>query len=1556
MRKEVNSEELYLSSNTTDAEVSGVAEAEVVPAEEKARKCEKVSEILELRGENKKVFRMSDGTEQAEFYPNAVHLLDEETGEYIEPDNTLELEADGKHYRNKKGRFAAKFNREENSDELFSVEKGMHKVSVSAKKSKKRLGKTVSVSAKPKKGFNGKSVAALLDPIFDGISFGGMDDVSALEYTVTDDGVKENIIISEKASAYHYAFILHCENVSVNFDELSKRVAFASNETGEEVFFIPAPFMTDSNGEMSDNVSYEVKTLQNGDIQLTVTADSEWINAEERAFPVAIDPQVMVTGTSNFSTYSWEAGNMANGAIHKIGTVACKANRMYMGFTMPTLPRNPRIRKAELTFKQNAISSECTGCPKFGLFRVTEDIVTGSSTPAHSSELIDYESFKQIPEGESTVSYTFDITSLIDVCYHENTDVMNLVLKLLDETDDCNHNISIYGAPTGTYAPTIAITYESSYAVGGYRTQTHDLGRLGQGSVDLACGNLTLELDDFIWSGNRMPVTIRHIYNSVLYDLQYTENASAKLNIADFSQMHCGNGWRLNLMESIKGDVSFCHEGESYVGYVYTDGNGTETYLKPVLDDEGELTNMYEAVDDNSITFDAAIGHLKIGDMTYCFDHHKSGKLISIIDEYNNTMTITYTSNRITSVTDGVGREFIFAYNSSNQLTSITAPDGRTINYAYSNDRIDTIMCSDGRRLVFTYNSSNLISSILILNTSIQLSKQVFYTYDTSRIVSVSEKNIDENHNTIQGVSSAFSYSYGAHKTTVTTTEPADGDTPAVTFQTVYVFDEDGNVISEYMYTQDTGNVSVEGNPSGIHPFYGGSANVTDSSQNLISGHSFRSLDNWEMMNANLPNSTIIEISEEKNRSKFSKYSLKVYPTMPCEQNGVYQTTPVLSAGEYTASAYVYMYPAFDLNLYPDAYIRVTDDSGTILATSEKITGLNHEFERLSASFVITSAQQVNIQLLVDGRGIAYFSNPQLEKNDYATPYNMLEDGNFELDDSSAWNMEYMDAEKSSAVYFNGVKSLAITSGLDSYAFVAQDVHVKSSASTRQTFVLSGWAKADTFVKRERDNCHENLFRIYAAIKYEGGESECHYADFSPCTKDWQFTSVEFTKEKFRQIEKITVYCDYGYSEGVAYFDDIQLVCTNIETDLSASDFVTVSEDYSNETYDATEEYISDTPVFEEAKDDFGNTLTETTFTDGEFGTIYRSFGFTNEGNDLVKETDARGNTTEYTVDDETSRNEAIVDRLGNKTAFEYDSSGRTTKVTSKNANDEALANVSYSYDAFDNLKEIVRGDGMKYALAYDPFHNLKSIGIDGKTDPLVTYGYKKGTGRLKSVTYANGNVMYATYNSIGQMVGEEWKDIADGNTIAKYKYSYDGNGNIVRSVDILANKEYNYTYEFGRIVRATEADVSLNGNGFAVSKDIVNTIRYAYDGEGQLTKKTIISASGDTVVVHIDNADCNIAHINPFRYRGYFFDNEIGLYYLQSRYYNPITGRFVNADGVGYLLIYRSISAMNLYSYCYNDVIIRIDRNGKCPTYYPPKKQALLLNTQLKIHHFKSI
>lgn len=179
-------------------------------------------------------------------------------------------------------------------------------------------------------------------------------------------------------------------------------------------------------------------------------------------------------------------------------------------------------------------------------------------------------------------------------------------------------------------------------------------------------------------------------------------------------------------------------------------------------------------------------------------------------------------------------------------------------------------------------------------------------------------------------------------------------------------------------------------------------------------------------------------------------------------------------------------------------------------------------------------------------------------------------------------------------------------------------------------------------------------------------------------------------------------------------------------------------------------------------------------------------------------------------------------------------------------------------------MTEIVRGDGMKYALAYNAFHNLESIGIEGKSEKLIQYTYKNGNGRLKQMTYANGHTMKAVYNSIGQMVAEKWFETeaqaADSTAtpIAHYKYVYDSDGNIVRSIDLTSKKEYNYEYEEGRIVRATEADIELNGE-IVTSKVIVNTVKYYYDTEGKMTKKVIAPASGSAQTIYYETNDDKI-------------------------------------------------------------------------------------------------
>lgn len=100
--------------------------------------------------------------------------------------------------------------------------------------------------------------------------------------------------------------------------------------------------------------------------------------------------------------------------------------------------------------------------------------------------------------------------------------------------------------------------------------------------------------------------------------------------------------------------------------------------------------------------------------------------------------------------------------------------------------------------------------------------------------------------------------------------------------------------------------------------------------------------------------------------------------------------------------------------------------------------------------------------------------------------------------------------------------------------------------------------------------------------------------------------------------------------------------------------------------------------------------------------------------------------------------------------------------------------------------------------------------------------------------------------------------------------------------------------------------------------------VEYQYDPWGK-PLNTIPKQTPDPA---LNTLYANLATLNPFRYRGYLFDDEIGLYYLRSRYYNPEWGRFVNQDiliGVAGKLL-----SHNLFVYCGNNPVIRTDKNGR--------------------------
>lgn len=89
--------------------------------------------------------------------------------------------------------------------------------------------------------------------------------------------------------------------------------------------------------------------------------------------------------------------------------------------------------------------------------------------------------------------------------------------------------------------------------------------------------------------------------------------------------------------------------------------------------------------------------------------------------------------------------------------------------------------------------------------------------------------------------------------------------------------------------------------------------------------------------------------------------------------------------------------------------------------------------------------------------------------------------------------------------------------------------------------------------------------------------------------------------------------------------------------------------------------------------------------------------------------------------------------------------------------------------------------------------------------------------------------------------------------------------------------------------------------------------VSYEYDSWGAITNI-------------VDNSNINLGTINPFRYRSYYYDEEIKLYYLNSRYYNPVWKRFINADEI---ITGQDIVSNNLYIYCSNSPVVRLDTKG---------------------------
>ena len=109
----------------------------------------------------------------------------------------------------------------------------------------------------------------------------------------------------------------------------------------------------------------------------------------------------------------------------------------------------------------------------------------------------------------------------------------------------------------------------------------------------------------------------------------------------------------------------------------------------------------------------------------------------------------------------------------------------------------------------------------------------------------------------------------------------------------------------------------------------------------------------------------------------------------------------------------------------------------------------------------------------------------------------------------------------------------------------------------------------------------------------------------------------------------------------------------------------------------------------------------------------------------------------------------------------------------------------------------------------------------------------------------------------------------------------------------------------------------------------------YRYDAWGNyrlIDSGTGMDVTKDQVIGGIStNVSAHIGHINPFRYRGYYYDEETGFYYLNTRYYDPEIRRFINMDNPELVAqLAQTPGQLNLYAYCNNNPVAFTDENGE--------------------------
>lgn len=1483
----INLSEYENAETTTDTEPDD-SETAYVLGEDTSRR----------ENSNIKYFMMSDGTIKAAIYKDAVHYQDE-NGTWQDINNTLvssDSENDEDILETKNNKFKVKFAKNSKHKKLVSIKTKDYSLDFSLVSDSKNSQPAIINESTAKK--DSQTDGTILSNVSQKVSYENILNETDLEYIVSGSSIKENIIIKSIQEQYVYTFEITAKKVELVLED--GYIFAIDTETQEKVFTMPKPFAIDNAGELSMDVQYTLTELDKKTYQLTVTADTEWMNSEDRVFPITIDPGIQTeqSNTAMDSVYvasGLPTSNRWSDPMIMVGRDSSSAGKCQglLKFELPTLNRGDVVIGAQLSAVQIKADAYSTSTPDTALevHAVTsswnKNTVTWNTKPSYESITADFEILKASEAGTTLIQRDWNVTSIVKRWY-EDPDFPNYGFLLRSSSESATELSQSciyawlygekYSQSTAGY-PILTIVFRSNKGIESYWSYTSlSAGRAGTASICDFSGNLVFTHADVATSGERLPISVSHVYNGYM------------ANEAFGSVMpYRGKGWMINYQQQLLPSSQFglSSSAQAKYPYVYIDGDGTEHYfLKKsdgtIVDEDGMGLTLTLPKSSNDFYYKLSDDK---GNETW---FNIAGALAKYVDTNGNVIANYYTSaqvSELTKVRDGSGRNVRFICTSDGaKIGDIIDPAGRYMTFGWVNDRLTNITYSDGEVTTFTYDSDGAMTSV---TSPDGYSLEFSYTplANGKRVSRVVEKTPDATGQTI-------TFDYSEYGTTVMRSSGKDGIYGnSDDLYTTTRFDSAGRTIS----SEATSNNQSLGATSATYT--AAKANSTASnvkqlnrlSKSLTGGQYTRNY----LREGNVDQSGYWTNSQWKSTAVFDgyvtstdqlygRYSYYVNSISQSSEAGarVYQTltTDQFDVGAtYTFSAWVKtknVVPQSSKNFgaelmgtywLPDGTSKDFHSESVLGTTDEAI---NNGWQRISVTFTVPfDATKMRCNFMIrDSLGEAWFDGLQLEKGESANPFNMINNSSFEL-----FTDDYVPTFWTGFSSGDGISTTHVKDSYISYQFsstpktareVYQQLYVGgNTANLDDTYILSAWAYANPV----GGNNEGNKISLCAKVLYSDGTTCLNWFNYDSSIMGWQYLMGAFTlRDKNNPTASktptgINIYAINYYQSNSTWFDNFQLVRDEAPTYTYDSDgnLTTV---VANAEQNSSMEYTNhNLTKYTDAKGysftytyDNKHNMTEALAQNGITKYCYQydangnptalsikgnntmsidtSVQYTSNGAFAEYVYDQNGAAEIYSYNDAKGTLTSYTDKMGNLINYTYDADTDVLTCVSQSLSDGRTVQNTYSYEDY-RLKTITH-NGFNYSFNYDSFGNVTQTKVGTQTLATNTYGSYNGD--LQRVTYGNGAYVDYTYDDYGNVVS------VSQNGTEKFKWKYDSTGNLHLHEDIVNNQKFYYTYDStDRLVRQSVTNRS--------TRALLYGAEYGYDLNNNVNRFTS-SAGGSSL------------------------------------------------------------------------------------------------------------